>query len=644
MSAILQVNPVIVGAHEVSCMVNPSSSIPSIAMERQVIEEWGNPRKSSVKFQSMEAPKEVHNVHHIDNPPTGPDPEIETDRIQLVSFLQMITFLVGVYSAVAPWAFFYDPDKKEICPYRTICATSTVELALLSVSRFCAGALSPSVCILFLTKCSTLRSFIEQSWVGSVITFEPTHDIHLFFGIVFLYSGVVHSLAHTTRYIVASEPEILYDTQTGRSGVLTFLLLLPVALPMNYHFLKKRYSYEIRKAVHFLAVPLLITLAFHSPAMTFVCSIILVFYIVDTFYFMTKRTFLIHNPKYTPVGRGTHVSIELPEGYKYLAGAYIYVNCPMISRKQWHAFSIIPRPTGGDYTSTNKSAELFCEAVGDWTSEMFRLALNKPRVPLWITAPLPSLMERSLYYQNVLLIGTGAGITPAVSIVSRYCTSKNIHLLWMSRDTGLIALFEEHLHHVRSTVHVTGKPDQGALKRLKNLFNTAPSELSPISSDSESEEVYGSYKQSVQKRTLALKTNESNSSTAFYPVNVKIGRPNIDEVVRTTVASTSPGAYDVEASMADGTLGRAPSLGTMSIAPRNNPFSTRSERGLRKVTKARLAQPDKDLATEVKASSHGELFPWVVLYCGANPKVMEAIDKVCTELGVKWSKEYFGEW
>ena len=38
--------------------------------------------------------------------------------------------------------------------------------------------------------------------------------------------------------------------------------------------------------------------------------------------------------------------------------------------------------------------------IGDWTQELFMLGLEQPRLPLWITAAQPSLMEKSIYYDN----------------------------------------------------------------------------------------------------------------------------------------------------------------------------------------------------------------------------------------------------
>lgn len=38
--------------------------------------------------------------------------------------------------------------------------------------------------------------------------------------------------------------------------------------------------------------------------------------------------------------------------------------------------------------------------VGDWTEELFRLCLEDPHMPLWITAAQPSVLEQTIYYDN----------------------------------------------------------------------------------------------------------------------------------------------------------------------------------------------------------------------------------------------------
>ena len=40
------------------------------------------------------------------------------------------------------------------------------------------------------------------------------------------------------------------------------------------------------------------------------------------------------------------------------------------------------------------------DQVGDWTQELFRLSLEDPSMPLWITAAQPSVLEKTIYFDN----------------------------------------------------------------------------------------------------------------------------------------------------------------------------------------------------------------------------------------------------
>ncbi|CAM9830722.1 unnamed protein product [Sphacelaria rigidula] len=171
--------------------------------------------------------------------------------------------------------------------------------------------------------------------------------------------------------------------------------------------------FETRKGMHMLFIPMVVGLCFHSMAFRYIGAILIVWYSVDRFYFTTKQTFLIQHPTFEAVGRGTMVGLELPPGYDFKAGSYIYVNCRAISLGEWHPFSIIPVP--GD----SNTAAFYAEVVGDWTRALFQLGLEQPRLPLWITAAQPSTMDKTVYYDRVILICTGAGITPGISITQR---------------------------------------------------------------------------------------------------------------------------------------------------------------------------------------------------------------------------------
>ena len=38
--------------------------------------------------------------------------------------------------------------------------------------------------------------------------------------------------------------------------------------------------------------------------------------------------------------------------------------------------------------------------MGDWTQELFRLSLGDLRMPIWISAAQPSVLEKSIYFDN----------------------------------------------------------------------------------------------------------------------------------------------------------------------------------------------------------------------------------------------------
>ncbi|CAM9360989.1 unnamed protein product, partial [Laminaria digitata] len=291
------------------------------------------------------------------------------------------------------------------------------------------------------------------------------------FGVVTLVCSLIHTVAHIARAFYENHLEGLYGDEINLSGLAATLLLMPVAVPMMIGFVRTKLAYELRKLMHMLFIPFIVALCFHGSVLRTLGIILLVWYVVDRLYFTTKMTFFIDRPIFKSVGRGTLVRFELPIGYQFKPGAYVQVNCPAISASEWHPFSIFPVP------GPTARAGFHVEAVGDWTEQLFRLGLEDPRMPLWITAAQPSVLEQTLYYDNVVLVCSGAGITPAVSVAERFAKKKNVHLLWLSREAGMIAMFEKQLHRVKSTVYLTGKPSAKTKKRIIDLLAPSRAEV-----------------------------------------------------------------------------------------------------------------------------------------------------------------------
>lgn len=60
------------------------------------------------------------------------------------------------------------------------------------------------------------------------------------FGYLTLAAGFEHGILHCIRFSVANQAWIIYETDTGRSGMVGCLLLLPIVLPMRFDFFKKK--------------------------------------------------------------------------------------------------------------------------------------------------------------------------------------------------------------------------------------------------------------------------------------------------------------------------------------------------------------------------------------------------------------------
>lgn len=86
-------------------------------------------------------------------------------------------------------------------------------------------------------------------------------------------------------------------------------------------------------------------------------------------------------------------SLGFPRGWLVMRPCRFLVRCCR------HAFAdkgVGPIVEG----SRCRFGELYPPQVGDWTQELFRLGLEQPRLPLWITAAQPSIMEKSIYFDN----------------------------------------------------------------------------------------------------------------------------------------------------------------------------------------------------------------------------------------------------
>ncbi|KAM0066285.1 putative NAD(P)H oxidase (H(2)O(2)-forming) [Helianthus debilis subsp. tardiflorus] len=100
-----------------------------------------------------------------------------------------------------------------------------------------------------------------------------------------------------------------------------------------------------------------------------------------------------------------------PKDFKYESGQYVFVKYSDVSRFEWHPFSLTSAPDD-DYLSVH------IRSLGDWTGEINRKLRDSDHTPkVKVDGPYGAPSQDYKKYNVVLLVGTGIGATPMISIV-----------------------------------------------------------------------------------------------------------------------------------------------------------------------------------------------------------------------------------
>jgi NAD(P)H-flavin reductase len=470
------------------------------------------------------------------------------------------------------------------CPRTLVCAKNSFQISMLVIAKFCAGIIFPLSFTIFISKASFSRSYFANSFFSEIIDFSESHQIHAYAGIAFFFASVVHGIAHIARYLDEDLPELIYKSNSGWSGIIGLFFLLLIVIPMAFQSLRDKMSYEIRKGLHFFAIPMLLVLMYHSALMFYVMLGIFAFFCVDYLLSLVFLTFRIDSAEFESVGQGVAIKFSLPSQIdsKKAVGQYVYMNIPWIAKNEWHAFSLM-------FDEKEKMAGVYIYTSGDFTKKLLQktIALKK-RPTMWINGPHPSPFMHSAKFSKLVLIASGAGITPAISVIQNYSSQRQIYLIFITNDGLLVRFFKHNLGKVKTEVFFTGSKDRFEMLKADIL------------------EEYG---QDAEGMRASDRYEVENWATLAF------GRPNIAVEVKRIVENDSKRNLDLVHS-------------AMAVR-RNCPL---------------LRDLKEEIEDKILQIASDDLSEWSVMYCGASKALNASIMEFCKDMNVKYISEYFANW
>jgi Ferric reductase NAD binding domain/FAD-binding domain len=170
---------------------------------------------------------------------------------------------------------------------------------------------------------------------------------------------------------------------------------------------------------------------------------------------MTEK---IDTTQFSVLPSGVRMTMNVSKKFRKMGdqGGMGYICLPWISKNQWHAFSLFENP------SNPSERQVFIAKCGDWTTQVHRALQRETVRPCYINGPFPSPYNNADAYDNQILVASGIGITPALSVIRAHKNTRRINLIWAVRDESILQFFLQHLyldHQGWNLIFYTGKEE-----------------------------------------------------------------------------------------------------------------------------------------------------------------------------------------
>lgn len=371
---------------------------------------------------------------------------------------------------------------------------------LVQIARGCGACMNFNAAFCLLPMMRLFISGLRRTYLARYLALEESIGFHRLAGQVMFATAAVHTAAYLTLYALNRERSLatsLMGTPASITGwilAINFFLLWIFALER----VRRRWPFEIFYITHFLGVPLVALLLIHSPNYWKWFVVGGLGYLVDR----AVRFYRMRLPSHLAAVRTlpsdvTELAIARPAAFDYRPGDFVFVLIPVISRFEWHPFTISSPP------ERPESFTLHVRKLGDWTERLYRVFKHWPEIQrgdlsaatdlnphlirklesqlghiqVYIDGPHGAPVNDIFTSRVAVLIAAGIGVTPFASILQsimhRHRSGQTatleiqkVYFIWINRDQHAFEWFNDLLTDLK-------QQDPGGFFDIR-LFVTEP--------------------------------------------------------------------------------------------------------------------------------------------------------------------------
>ncbi|XP_071368954.1 cytochrome b-245 heavy chain [Centroberyx affinis] len=209
------------------------------------------------------------------------------------------------------------------------------------------------------------------------------------------------------------------------------------------------------------------------------------------------------------------------KGFSMEVGQYVFIQCPSVSRLEWHPFTLTSAPEEDHFSA-------HIRIVGDWTQGLYEAcggdkadpkeAWELPKVA--IDGPFGTASEDVFRYEVVMLVGAGIGVTPFASTLksvwykhiqnNQEVFTKKIYFYWLCPETQAFEWFADLLQSLEGQMAEKGMTDFLSYNIYLTRWKEAEAAHFWVHHEAENDPITG-----LKQKTLYGKPNWDNEFTTI---------------------------------------------------------------------------------------------------------------------------------